>query len=124
MEAAENIAVNITVMATMPGKMKVRKSKPGIGPVIRVSPVPSTNRNSTGCTSDVMMRRWLRENRISSRSHTTHIPRTSAREADQTGTGIGTVFAVMVIASTFARAPRPRRCHRCRCPGWCGRCGP
>ena len=53
-DAAENIAVNMTAIARMPGYRKVRSDRPPVLPwVSRERPLPSTNRNRNGCTSEV-----------------------------------------------------------------------
>jgi hypothetical protein len=58
--------------------MKVLKLIPWIpADTSEERPVPSTNRNRKGCTSEVMIRRRSREKRISSRRHTTRIARSS-----------------------------------------------
>ena len=74
------MAVNITAMHRTPGYTNVRRLTPCVpAAAIRDRPVPSTNRNKKGCTSDVMMRRRSRLKRTSSRFHTTLIARASLR---------------------------------------------
>jgi hypothetical protein len=75
-DTAENIAVNSVEVARMPGNMKVRRSTPPVLPSVNDDrPVPSTNRNSTGCTSAERMRVRSWPKRISSRCSTTLIAR-------------------------------------------------
>ena len=68
-DAALKIAVNITDMHRMPGKMNV----------VRFSPEPSANRNSSGWTSDVTMPSRSLRKRMSSRVQTILIARSSLR---------------------------------------------
>ncbi len=64
-DAAWNMAMNMTEMHRIPGKMKVFRLTPWVPALARRwRPEPSTNRNSSGCTSDVTMRSRLLAKRI------------------------------------------------------------
>ncbi len=70
-EMPENAAVNSTEVASTPGNRKVRKSTSPLEAISDDSPVPSTNRNSTGWTSEETIRERSRPKRIISRCQTT-----------------------------------------------------
>ncbi len=58
--------------------MNVFRSTPWVPALARrPRPEPSTNRNSSGCTSEVAIRSGSLTNRISSRRHTIRIARSS-----------------------------------------------
>ncbi len=74
------MAVKSTLVASTPGNMNVRSEMPPVDArVSDCSPVPSTNRNSTGCTSAATMRILSCAKRISSRCQTTLTARASLR---------------------------------------------
>jgi hypothetical protein len=68
-EMAERIAVNSTAMHRMPGNMNWRKSSapPAADDIAWPRPVPNTNRNSSGCASEAMIRARSRKKRMTSR---------------------------------------------------------
>src|SRR5215211_2056095 len=74
-EIPENAAVNSTEVASTPGNRKVRKSTSPLEAISDDRPVPSTNRNSTGWTSEETIRERSRPKRIISRCQTTATPR-------------------------------------------------
>ncbi len=104
-DAAEKIAVNSTDIASTPGYMNVLKSTPTGRPreASRDRPVPSTNRNSTGCTSDVMARSRSLRNLISSRRQTMLTARRSAR---MLRSGTATLMSSVRFRSAASRASR------------------
>ena len=91
--------------------MNVWKSTPAGRPrqASRESPVPSTNRNSTGCTSDVMARSRSVRNLISSRRQTMLTARRSAR---MLRSGTATLMSSVRSRSLGLGAPAAVfRCH-------------
>ena len=61
MEIALKIAVDTTLIATMPGKTNFLKSNPPVVPTRPAIPYPRTNRNSNGWVRPVRMRVRVRE---------------------------------------------------------------
>src|SRR5215218_11286156 len=108
-EMPENAAVNSTEVASTPGNRKVRKSTSPLEAISDDRPVPSTNRNSTGWTSEETIRERSRPKRIISRCQTTVAPRTWWRRpppATRTAaTGVG-------LTALTASPPPGREGHR------------
>ncbi len=130
-DTAEKMAEKRTVMATMPGKMKVRKLDPEVaGPprTIVDSPVPSTNKNSTGWAREVRIRSRLRPKRMSSRRQTMRTARSSSRAAPPARRTAATSCAAVVVIAGAPPAsrvtPRSALPTRPRRRGWSGRCAP
>src|SRR4029453_2866575 len=117
MEMPENAAVNSTEVASTPGNRKVRKSTSPEEPISDDRPVPSTNRNSTGWTSEETIRERSRPKRIISRCQTTVAARTWwARPAAGTRTSATGVGLVAVMGSP----PPGREGHRAQRTGGLG----
>src|SRR5215213_10822810 len=108
-EIPENAAVNSTEVASTPGNRKVRKSTSPLEAISDDRPVPSTNRNSTGWTSEEMIRERSRPKRIISRCQTTAAPRTWWRRP-----AAGTCVAATGVGLTavIASPPSGREGHR------------
>src|SRR4029453_6785831 len=109
MEMPENAAVNSTEGASTPGNRKVGKSPSPGEPISAERTVASTNRNSTGWTSEETIRERSRPKRIISRCQTTAAPRTWGRRP-----GGGTCVAATGVGLTavIASPPPGREGHR------------
>src|SRR5436190_23467228 len=86
------------VIAITPGNTNARKSRSPVEPAVRLeSPVPSTNRNSSGWTNVTIMRVLLRQKLITSRFHTTWIACRSRRSP--AGAAVGCAIEMLVMSA-------------------------
>ena len=134
-EMPAKAAVKSTEIAMTPGNRNVVNATdpaPSLLPSNEPSPVPSTNRNSSGWASDDRMRERSLTKRIISRCHTTAAARASVTRL-LTGTRTASGVNVVVISVPSSASPwdacsarPPRRGSSCRCGpgrrrrGWAG----
>src|SRR5215217_9359706 len=116
-EMPENAAVNSTEVASTPGNRKVRKSMSPLEAISDDSPVPSTNRNSTGWTSEETIRERSRPKRIISRCQTTAVPRTWWRRP---AAGTRTAATGVGLTAVICSPPPGREGHRAHRAGGLG----